>query len=193
MLTINADITTKQLEQALKLEMDKSIDHFNRELIKIRTGRAQASMVEDLAIECYGSSMRLKELGIISAPEAALIVVQPCDKSVIKDIEKGIQASDLGVTPVNDGNLIRIQLPQISQARREELCKVLGKKLEEARTAIRNTRKDFQNLIRAAEKNKTISEDLAKKLLATLQTCTDNFIVKAEEISAKKENELKSR
>ena len=193
MIEIIADISPKNFELAIKPEMDKAIDHLAKELIKVRTGRAHTSMVEDLLIECYGSTMRVKELGIISAPEASLIVIQPWDKSVIKDLEKGIMASELGVTPVNDGNLIRIQLPQISQARREELCKILGKRLEESRTAIRNIRKDFQNSVRTAEKNKIVSEDVAKKLLTTLQNSTDAYITKAEELAAKKEAELKSR
>lgn len=192
MIEIVADITPKIFENAIRPEMDKAIDHLAKELAKVRTGRAHSSMVEDLPIECYGSVMRVKELGIISAPEAALIVIQPWDKSVIKDLEKGIASSDLGVTPMNDGNLIRIQLPQISQARREELCKILGKRLEESRTAIRNVRKEFQNSVRNAEKNRIISEDVAKKLLGTLQDCTDQFIAKAEELSAKKEAELKT-
>jgi len=192
MIDITPDISPKNLELALKPEMDKAIDHLNRELAKVRTGRAHSSMVEDLPIECYGSIMRVKELGIVTAPEAAMLVIQPWDKSVIKDLEKGIMASDLGVTPINDGNLIRIQLPQISQARREELCKILGKRLEECRTAIRNIRKDFQNEVRNAEKKRVISEDVAKKLLETLQDITDKYITKAEETSNKKESELKS-
>lgn len=192
MIEIVADISPKNFEIAIKPEMEKAIDHLNKELAKVRTGRAHSSMVEDLPIECYGSVMRVKELGIISTPEAALIVIQPWDKSVIKDLEKGISASDLGVTPMNDGNLIRIQLPQISMARREELCKILGKRLEECRTAIRNIRKDFQNSVRTAEKNRIISEDVAKKLLVTLQDSTDKFIARAEELSAKKEAELKT-
>lgn len=192
MIEILADITPKAFENVIKPEMDKAIEHLAKELAKVRTGRAHSSMVEDLPIECYGSVMRVKELGIISAPEAALIVIQPWDKSVIKDLEKGIANSDLGVTPMNDGNLIRIQLPQISQARREELCKILGKRLEESRTAIRNIRKEFQNAVRTAEKNRIVSEDAAKKLLVTLQDCTDQFISRAEELSAKKEAELKT-
>ncbi len=191
MIDIATEITPKNLELALKPEMDKAVDHFNKELAKIRTGRAHPSMVEDLLVECYGSTMRVKELAMISAPEAALIVIQPWDKSVIKDIEKGIISSDLGVTPLNDGNLIRIQLPQISGTRRDELCKLLGKKLEESRTAIRNIRKDVQNSIRSAEKNKVLSEDSAKKLLTTLQNSTDSYIAKVEELAAKKETEIK--
>lgn len=171
--------------------MEKAIDHLLKELAKIRTGRAHTSMVEDLLIDVYGSNMRVKELGLISAPEADLIVIQPWDKSVIKDLERGLAASELGVTPANDGNIIRIQLPQISHARREELCKLLGKKLEDCRTSVRNIRKEFQNSVRTAEKNKIVSEDVAKKLLTTLQNSTDSYIAKAEELAAKKETEIK--
>lgn len=192
MLNLTAETTPKIFEQVVGTEMEKCVEHFKGELIKIRTGRAHTSMVEDLRVECYGSSMRLKEVAAISAPEASLITIQPWDKSVIKEIEKTILGSDLGVTPVNDGNLIRVQLPQISQGRREELCKVMGKKLEECRTAVRNVRKDFQNLIKASEKDRNISEDIAKKLLDTLQTCTDKFIANAEQLAQKKEAELKS-
>lgn len=191
MISINSDITPKSFELAIKPEMDKAIDHLLKELAKIRTGRAHTSMVEDLLIDVYGSSMRVKELGLISVPEADLIVIQPWDKSVIKDLERGLAASELGVTPANDGNIIRIQLPQISHARREELCKLLGKKLEDCRTSVRNIRKEFQNSVRTAEKNKIVSEDVAKKLLTTLQNSTDSYIAKAEEFAAKKETEIK--
>lgn len=191
MIDITTEITPKNFENVIKPEMEKAIEHFNKELAKIRTGRAHPSMVEDLPVDCYGSTMRVKELAMVSAPEAAMIVLQPWDKSVIKDLEKAITSSDLGVTPLNDGNIIRIQLPQISVGRREELCKLLGKKLEECRTAIRNVRKEFQNSVRTAEKNKLVSEDLAKKLLTTLQTSTDSYIAKAEEHAAKKEAEIK--
>ena len=192
MANINSDTTPKALEQIIAIEMDKAIDHFNKELAKIRTGRAHTSMVEDLRVESYGASMRLKEVAAIAAPEANMITIQPWDKSVIKEIEKTILASDLGVTPINDGSIVRVQLPQISQGRREELCKLMGKKLEECRTAVRNIRKDFQNLIKAAEKSRDVSEDIAKKLLETLQTCTDKFIANAEQLAHKKESDLKS-
>ncbi len=192
MANINSDTSPKALEQIVAIEMDKAVDHFNKELAKIRTGRAHTSMIEDLRVDSYGTSMRLKEVAAIAAPEASMLTVQPWDKSVIKEIEKAILASDLGVTPINDGSIVRVQLPQISQGRREELCKVMGKKLEECRTAIRNVRKDFQNLIKAAEKSRDISEDIAKKLLETLQTCTDRFIASAEQLAHKKESDLKS-
>lgn len=192
MIEITNEISPKSFELAVNPEMDKAIDHLTKELVKIRTGRAHTSMVEDIKIECYGSTMKLKEVGSITAPEASLIVIQPWDKSVIKEVEKGILTSDLGVTPANDGDVIRIQLPQISQGRRDELCKVLGKKLEECRMAVRNVRKEFQNSVRDSEKKRNISEDLAKNLLGVLQNCTDKYIVKAEEFAGKKEAELKA-
>lgn len=182
---------SKGFENAMSAEMEKPIAHLERELVTIRTGRAHTSMVEDVKINCYGSEMRLKEVAAISAPDVRLIVIQPWDKTVITDIEKGIQNSHLGVTPLNDGEIIRIQLPEISADRREELIKVLHKKLEECRVAIRNVRKEFQNLTRDSKKKKTISEDFANRLDDCLKKVTDRFIKTAEEMSKKKETEVR--
>jgi ribosome recycling factor len=179
-------------EQAATQEMTKSIKHFEHELVSIRTGRAHPSMVEDLKVACYGgeTEMPLKSLASISTPEARLIVVQPWDQTVMPDIERAIKESDLGVNPQNDGNLIRLVLPEMSSARREELKKVLGKKLEECRVSIRSIRKNFNNLIRDTQKAKEISEDFAKRLSELLQKVTDKFIKQSEELGTKKENEL---
>src|SRR3989337_3686293 len=126
---------TKEFEKALSAEMEKSIKHFEHELVTIRTNRAHTSMVEDIKATCYGGSMELplKELATLTAPDARLIVIQPWDKSVIADIERAIIASSLGVTPINDGDMIRIALPEMSTSRREELIKILQKKTENAR------------------------------------------------------------
>lgn len=187
-----ATTTPKDFESALKPEMEKPIDFLKKELLKIRTGRSNPAMIENIRVQCYGSDMGLKELAAISAPDARLLVVQPWDKSVINSIEKALQNSDLGVTPVNDGDVIRIQLPYLSSERREELSKVLHKKLEECRIAIRNVRKDFQNAVRDAEKVKDISIDYSKRLLGNLQDITDKYIASAEDLANKKELEIKS-
>lgn len=185
------DQNTKEFEKAANHEMDSCIKHFERELITIRTGRAHPSLVEDIKVTCYGDSvMKLKELGSIAIPEARLIAITPWDKGVLGDIERAIMASDLGVNPVNDGTLIRIQLPELTTERRSELTKVLGKKLEECRIAIRNARKSFHNLIRDSEKDKKISEDHSRRLTDTLQKITDSFIKTAEAMAAKKEAEV---
>ncbi len=181
---------SKDFEVKLKEEMEKPIKHFEKELITIRTGRASTALVENLKVECYGQVMTLKELATLAAPEARLITIQPWDKTIIENIEKAILASDLGLTPVNDGNIIRLQLPQMSSSRRDELNKILGKKTEECRVGIRNIRKEFHNAIRDAEKKHNISEDFARRLTELLQKITDEYIAKAEALHDKKEKEL---
>ena len=172
--------------------MDKALKHFEKELLAIRTGRANTSMLEGLKVECYGQLMGLRELATLAAPDARLLTIQPWDPSIIGDIEKALQSSDLGVTPANDGKVIRIQLPQMSASRREELVKVLGKKVEECRVAIRNSRKDIHNEIRDADKKHIISEDFAEKLSTTLQKITDEFIKKADDLYEKKAGDLRA-
>lgn len=190
-IVIKPEITTKDFEKMIEPEMDKSIKHFEKEMLAIRTGRATTSMVEDIKVNCYGDIMKMKEVAAISTPEARLIVIQAWDKSLLPDIEKAINESDLGAAPVNNGELIRITLPMMSSERRSEMTKTLHKKLEECKTGIRNVRKDFQNHVRDAEKKKVLTEDYAKKLLDVLQKETDKFIAKSDQLSAKKEDELK--
>lgn len=184
---------TGPFEKATEAEMTKSIKHFEHELVGIRSGRAHSSMVEDIKVTCYGgdSVLPLKNLASISVPEPRSIVIQPWDQTVLPDIERGINESESGLTPVNDGNIIRLQLPEMSSDRREELIKILGKKLEECRISIRTARKNIQNFIRDTQKGKSISEDFAKRLSDLLQKNTDNFIKKAEELSRKKESDLR--
>lgn len=186
------DQNIKEFDTVLKQEMDKAIKHFERELITIRTGRAHPSLVEDIKVTCYGSStpMRVREIASIATPEARLITISPWDKGILGDIEKSILQSDLGVTPVNDGNIIRITLPEMSSQRREELTKILGKKTEETRVSIRNVRKDFNNLIRDALKNKEISEDHSRRLNEHLQKIIDEFIAKADQMAERKKQDI---
>ena len=125
--------------------MTGPIKHFEKDLSVIRTGRASASLVEHIQVDCYGQSMPVKNVATIAVPDARLITIQPWDKSIINDIEKALLNSNLGITPVNDGEIIRLQIPQMSSARREELVKDLGKKAEEARLGLRNGRKEFHN------------------------------------------------
>ncbi|MGD1997914.1 MAG: ribosome-recycling factor, partial [Candidatus Dependentiae bacterium] len=121
----------KSFETTVALEMQSPIKHFEKELAAIRTGRASTKLLEDIPVECYGSSMKMREVASIGAPDARMLTVQPWDKTLIEAIEKAILGSDVGVTPVNDGEMIRLQLPQMSSARRDELIKLLGKKAEE--------------------------------------------------------------
>jgi ribosome recycling factor len=182
----------KGFENALKEEMTNPIKHFERELVAIRTGRASTALVDHVKVECYGQMMALKELATVAAPDARLITIQPWDKSILMDIERALQNSDIGITPANDGNVIRLQLPQMSSDRREELVKVLGKKTEECRIGIRNVRKEFHNQVREAERKSDVSEDFARRLADVLQKTTDAFIAKADEMHAKKEHELRA-
>lgn len=181
----------KSFQEAMESEMTKLIKHFERELVKIRTGRAHTSLVEDLPISCYGQSpMALKSFAAIAAPESRLITIQPWDLGIIGTIEKAIEDSDLGLKPVNDGKVIRLQMPQMTSARREELIKVLGKKLEECKVTIRNVRKDFNNFIRDAKQDKTISENFYARLTDTLQVVTDKFSAIAEQHAEKKKVDI---
>lgn len=173
--------------------MKKAIDHFDGELIKIRTGRAHTTLVEDIQVSVYGQApTRLKNLAALAAPESRLITIQPWDVNIVPDIEKAIKLSDLGITPVSEGKVIRIQLPEMSSSRRDELIKTLGKKLEECRVAIRNIRKDFNNLIRDSKKDKKISENFFNRLNDVLQEVTDHYVKIAEDKAKKKEVDLKT-
>ena len=181
----------KSFQQPMEAEMTKPIEHFERELAKIRSGKAHTSMIEGIMVSCYGQSpTALKNVASLSAPEARLLTIQPWDASVIDDIEKAIKQSDIGITPANDGAVIRLQLPNVSTERRTELVKILHKKLEECKVAIRNVRKDFNNIIRDAKKDKTISENFFSRLSDVLQTVTDKFCERAEQLSKKKESDI---
>ena len=181
---------SKSFDNLLKEHMEKPLKHYEKELASIRTGRASVTVLENIKVDVYGQMMSLRELATLSAPDARLLTVQPWDKSILPDIEKAIALSDLGATPVNDGAIIRIQLPQMSASRRDELLKILGKKTEECRVGVRNVRKDFQNEVRDAEKKRLVSEDFGKKLSDVLQKTTDLFIEKTEQLHKKKETEI---
>ncbi len=179
------------LKRPLENEMEGPISHFSRELIKIRAGRAHISLIEDIQVECYEQPpVALKGLAALSVPEARLLVVQPWDTSIIGDIEKAILTSDLGVTPVNDGKIIRLTLPEMSTQRRDDLVKILGKKLEECKIGIRNVRKDFNNIIRDAKKEKTVSKNFCDRLDDVLKQITETFIKKAEQMAEKKKTDI---
>lgn len=183
----------KPLEDAINDEMKKASGHFDVELAKLRTGRAHTAMVEDLMIECYdGPAMALKNVAALSAPDARLIVIQPWDVATIPAIERAIKTSDIGIVPHVDGKLIRLALPEMSSARRDELAKLLSKRLEECKVAIRNIRKDFNNLVRDAKKDKKISENFFERLEDLIQKTTDKWIAKADQLAQKKEQEIKA-
>jgi len=182
----------KNFERDVALAMQEPIKHFEKELAGIRTGRANTKLIEDIKVECYGQMMNLKDLATLGAPDARLLTVQPWDRSTLSAIEKGIQASDIGINPQNDGQMIRLALPPMSSDRREELVKILTKRTEECRVGVRGVRKDAQNLVKDAEKEGTVSEDFAKRLADTLQKVTDNTIKVVDELSTKKAHEIRA-
>lgn len=182
---------TKGFQKPMEDEMDKAVKHFEGELVKIRTNRAHTSLIDTVEVAAYGQApMQLKGLAVLAAPEARLITVQPWDVSIIPDIEKAITTADIGITPRNDGKMIYLSLPAMSSDRREELVKILGKRLEETKVALRSVRKDFHNLIRDAKKNKNISENFHNRLESVLQKVTDTYVGKADQMGEKKKKDI---
>lgn len=170
--------------------MNKSLDAFKKELAKVRTGRASPSLVENIRADYYGTQTPLSQLATISVPDSRTIVIQPWDAGAIANIEKAIMQSDIGINPVNDGKLIRMSIPLLTQERRKDLVKYVGKMTEEYRVAIRQTRKDINATVKELEKELKLPEDETKKNLARVQEITDGFIKKVNETLEHKEKEI---
>lgn len=171
--------------------MKSAITALEQNLATIRTGRASPALVERLPVEYYGTPTPLQQLATISAPEPRLLTIKPFDPSSLKDIERGIMASDLGLTPNNDGKIIRLNIPPLTEERRKELIKVVHHRLEEARVAVRNIRRAAHEDLREFEKEKLISEDDLKRGETDLQKLTDKYIEKIDEHGKRKEAEIK--
>jgi ribosome recycling factor len=181
------------LEEVLaqtEARMKKAIEALRHEVQSVRTGRATPALVEGLEVDAYGTPTQLISLAAISAPEPRLIVIQPWDKSLIKAIEKAIIGSNLGLTPGNDGSLIRLQIPMLTEERRKDLVKQLHKKVEDGRVEIRTLRRHAQDELRTKSKGAGISADDEKRLEAQLQKLTDVHIQGADEIGHAKEKEI---
>ncbi len=174
----------------LKTRMDKAVEDFRKELAATRTGRASVHMLDSVVVEAYGSQMPLNQLANVSAPEPQLITVQPWDMSQVGAIEKAIRSAELGLNPMNDGKLIRVPVPALTEERRKEMVKHLHKVLEEHRTAIRNVRRDGNDLIKKAMKDKKITEDEERGAMDQIQKLTDDEIKKMEELCKSKEKEV---
>ena len=181
---------TSEVIMEMAEKMDKSLDAFKQELTKIRTGRASLSLLDGIKVEAYNSSMPLNQVGTLTIPESRQIVIQPWDPQVMSRIEKAILKSELGLTPVNDGKVIRINIPQLTEERRKELVKIVKKIAEEYRVAVRNHRRDAIDNLKKQKKNKEISEDEQFKLQDEAQKETDSYIAKIDEVAADKENEV---
>lgn len=170
--------------------MAKSIEHLTKDLASLRAGRANPAMVEKITVEYYGVPTPINQLANVMVPEARLLVIQPWDKSSIADIEKAIMKSDLGVNPSNDGNVIRIAIPQLTEERRRDIVKVVKKKGEEAKVAVRNIRREANDMLKSAEKEKLISEDEGKKGMDEIQKFTDKYVKDIDIVLQNKEKDI---
>jgi len=179
----------KVIEQ-LQEKMENSVESFKKELIKIRTGRASLSLLDGISVDAYGSKMPLNQVGTLTIPESRMIVIQPWDPQMLAVIEKAILSSSLGLTPANDGKVIRLSIPQLTEERRRELVKQIKKIAEEFKVAVRNFRREANDLLKTMKKDKEISEDDMFRLQDEAQKETDRFIKQIDEITAGKEQEI---
>jgi ribosome recycling factor len=180
----------KDIYAQLKSRMDKAVEDFRKAMAATRTGRASVHMLDSVNVEYYGSQMPLNQIAQVHAPEAQLITVQPFDPTSLGAIEKAIRTADLGLNPMNDGKIIRVPVPPLTEERRRDMVKHLHKILEEHRTAIRNIRRDGNDAIKKAVKDKKITEDDEKRAMEEIQRLTDDEIKKMEDMSKAKEKEV---
>jgi ribosome recycling factor len=170
--------------------MGKTIESLQKEMKRVRTGRASLSLLDGIRVDYYGTQTPLNQMASLSVPESRLIVIQPWDVSVIKEIEKAILKSDLGLTPSSDGKLIRIAIPPLTEERRKDLVKVVNKIAEEYKVAVRNIRRDANEMVKELKKEGEISEDDAFKAQEEIQKITDEYVGKIDEVQAAKEKEI---
>lgn len=182
----------KEVLNQAKEKMNKSVSAFTRELASIRAGRANASLLDRITVDYYGAPTPINQLAGISVPEARLLQITPYDKTVLGEIEKAILKSDLGITPTNDGSVIRLMIPALTEERRKELVKVVKKEAEEAKVAIRNVRREANDDLKKLEKNGDITEDALHGYNDDIQKLTDEFIAKIDELVKEKEKEILS-
>jgi ribosome recycling factor len=181
---------TKEISKETRTRMEKVIEDFRHKLGTVRTGRASTSLLDNITVEYYGTQMPLNQVATIHAPEASMLTVQPFDPSLINEIEKALRTSELGINPSNDGKLIRIPIPPLTEERRKQMVKVVHDMAEDHKTAIRNIRRDSNDKLKKALKDKAISEDEEKGGLDEVQKLTDQFVTKIGELSKHKEDEI---
>lgn len=179
-----------QIKSELNESMTKAVKSLQGQLLKVRTGRASANVLDGISVDYYGSPTPIKQVGQVSTPEARMLQIQPFDKSLIANIEKAILGANIGLTPTNDGNFIRINFPALTEDKRKLIVKDVKKLGEDAKIAIRNIRRDENDKIKKAEKDKEISEDESKKYQAEVQTITDNFVKDVDKHIEAKEKEV---
>ena len=183
---MNSDDILLETEEA----MEKAVDYMHHEFSSVRTGKASPALVENIEVTAYGSSMRMKQLALITTPEARLLVIQPFDMSTMKDIERGIKESKLGINPTVDGKLIRLRIPELSEERRIALCKTVKTMAEEARVRIRSARRDGIDGLKKLEKEGSITEDDLRTMEKEVQTLTDKSVKAIDEAVSHKEAEI---
>jgi len=182
----------EKVMEETRRRMTKVLEVLGHDLARVRTGRASVSLLEGIRVEAYGSLMPLSQVASLAAPEPRLLTVQPWDTGLIGEIEKAILKSDLGLTPANDGKVIRLPLPPLTTERRKELAKMVKKMAEEAKVALRNIRRDANDQIKKLKTDKQISEDDAHRATDEVQKITDEFIKKVDGLAAEKEKEIMS-
>jgi ribosome recycling factor len=182
--------TTKDAMAAAKTRMEKAVDDFRKEIATIRTGRANVALLDAIRVDYHGTPMPVNQLGTLTVPDANMIVVAPWDPGAVLLIDKAIRTSDLGLNPTNDGKIVRVPIPPLTEERRKEFVKHLHKVLENHRTAVRNVRRDLKEAIEKLEKDKKISEDEKKRALDELEKVSHAETKKIEDLSAAKEKEI---
>jgi ribosome recycling factor len=184
--------TTRDAMAAAKTRMEKAVEDFRKDLTSLRTGRANASLLDSIRVDYHGTPMPVNQLGTVTTPDATMIVVSPWDPSAVPLIDKAIRTSDLGLNPTNDGKVVRVPIPALTEDRRKDIVKQLHKVLENHRTAVRNIRRDLKEAIEKLEKDKKISEDEKKRALDELEKLSHAETKKIEDLSAAKEKEIMS-
>ncbi len=180
----------QEISKDTKQRMDKVVEDFKHKLASVRTGRASTSILDNIHVEYYGSPMPLNQVSTVHAPDASMLTVQPFDPSQINDIEKAIRSSDLGLNPSNDGKLIRVPIPPLTEERRKQMVKVVHDMEEDHKTAIRNIRRDSNDKLKKQLKDKQISEDVEKSGLDEVQKLTDQYVAKIADLARHKEGEI---
>lgn len=183
-------MAAEEILKKTEAKMESSAAATGRELGSIRTGRASVSLLDRIYVDSYDQRMPLKQVATVSVPDARTVVVQPWDKSIIKDVERAIYQSGLGLTPTNDGNIIRIHIPPLTEERRQDLVKLVKKLAEEGKVAVRRVRGDANKNIKAAQKEGDVSEDDAQRLMEKIQELTDNYIERVDALLEAKEEEI---
>lgn len=178
------------VQKDLETRMQQAIDVLTREFAAVRTGRANAALLDTVRVEAYGNMTPINQVASVSVPDPRTIVIQPWDASLLKEIEKGIVKSDLGITPSNDGKVIRLTMPTLTEERRKQLAKAVGKLAEDARVSVRNVRREANDKLKALAKEKKISEDEERRAHDQIQKTTDRFTARIDELVKKKEQEI---